>query len=178
MILGVLSDSHGQHRRTANALRLLKTLGAEAFVHCGDICGDRVIDQFTGLRAWLIPGNCDQVERATVLYAATLGVKLEFEKPLVLDLAGRRIAVFHGHEAAFARLLDGAPRSPSYDYVLHGHTHQPRDERVGRYRVVNPGALHRAAVYTAATIDLKQDAVSHWIVTDATKPEPERFLLL
>lgn len=178
MILGVLSDSHGQHKRTANALRLLKTLGAEAFVHCGDFCGDRVIDQFAGLRAWLIPGNCDHVERATVLYAATLGVKLELEKPLVLALADRRIAVFHGHEAAYSRLLDGGARGERYDYVLHGHTHEARDERVGRYRVVNPGALHRAAVYSVATIDLKEDVVTHWIVTDATRSEPQRLPLL
>jgi hypothetical protein len=178
MILGVLADTHGQHRRTANALRLLKAVGAEAFVHCGDICGDRVIDQFAGLRAWLIPGNCDQIERASVLYAATIGVKLEVEKPLVLDLAGRRVAVFHGHEAAYARLLESADGQPRFDYVLHGHTHDARDERVGRYRVINPGALHRAAVYTVATIDLESDAVAHWIVTDATKAEPERFLLL
>lgn len=178
MILGVLSDSHGQHRRTANALRLLKAVGAEAFVHCGDICGDRVIDQFAGLRAWLIPGNCDQIERATVLYAATVGVKLEVEKPLVLDLAGRRIAVFHGHEAVYARLMESADGQPEFDYVLHGHTHDARDERVGRYRVINPGALHRAAVYTVATINLASDAVAHWVVTDATKAEPERFPLL
>ncbi len=178
MILGVLSDTHGHHRRTANALRILKAVGAETFVHCGDICGDRVIDQFTGLKAWLVPGNCDEIERATVLYAATIGVKLELEKPLVLKLAGRQVAVFHGHEAAYARLFEEPNSGPEYDFVLHGHTHEPRDERVGKYRVVNPGALHRAAVHTVATIDLKTDTVSHWIVTDATRAEPERFPLL
>lgn len=184
MILGVLSDTHGNHQRTRHALTLLDALGATAFVHCGDICGDRVIDEFARRRAWLIPGNCDHVDRSTELYAATLGVKLMLGKPLVLNLAGRQIAVFHGHELAYARLIDAAedPNAaaedlPAYDYVLHGHTHEARDERIGRYRFVNPGALYRAATHTVATIDLATHTVAHWVVTDQTRQTPTRFEL-
>ena len=50
-------------------------------------------------------------------------------------------------------IADGA------DYLLHGHTHETRDERVGRTRVVNPGALSRAARYTCALLDPRSDAL-------------------
>jgi len=30
--------------------------------------------------------------------------------------------------------------SGDYDYVIHGHTHQLRDELIGHTRVINPGA--------------------------------------
>jgi predicted phosphodiesterase len=45
------------------------------------------------------------------------------------------------------------------DYLLHGHSHEVRDERVGRTRIINPGALCRAARYTAAILDPDADAL-------------------
>jgi predicted phosphodiesterase len=50
---------------------------------------------------------------------------------------------------------------------LHGHTHVARDERLGPLRVINPGALQRAAVHTVATLDLRTDQVGFWRVDDA-----------
>jgi predicted phosphodiesterase len=38
------------------------------------------------------------------------------------------------------------------DFLLHGHTHEVRDERVGSTRIINPGALFRARRYTAALL--------------------------
>ena len=51
MILGILSDTHGHARRTAAAVRLLQQLGAEAFVHCGDVGSPDVLDELAGRRA-------------------------------------------------------------------------------------------------------------------------------
>lgn len=181
-MLGVLSDTHGQHRRTAAAIRLLQQLGAEAFVHCGDVCGEPVIDAFAQLKAWLITGNCDTYDRNIELYAAALGVEFVATKPLRLEFGGREVLVFHGHEAAFYQLLDAAeqdteagPDPPTY--VLHGHTHAARDERVGRLRVVNPGALHRANPHTVATVNVATDDVRHWIVSEATDAAPTPYVL-
>ena len=42
------------------------------------------------------------------------------------------IAFTHGH---MPRLLDDAIRE-GVDYLLHGHTHQLRDERIERTRVI------------------------------------------
>jgi predicted phosphodiesterase len=33
---------------------------------------------------------------------------------------------------------------PVCDFLLHGHTHVPRNERVGGCRILNPGSLGKA----------------------------------
>jgi predicted phosphodiesterase len=68
----------------------------------------------------------------------------------------RRIVFTHGHlGAATAAALAGRP-----DYLLHGHTHEVRDERVDGVRIVNPGALFRAARYTVAVLNPSRDEVT------------------
>jgi predicted phosphodiesterase len=43
------------------------------------------------------------------------------------------------------------------NYLLHGHTHEPRDERIESTRVINPGALFRARRYTVALLEPEKD---------------------
>ena len=47
-----------------------------------------------------------------------------------------------------------------HDYLLHGHTHVRRDERVGKVRIINPGALHRAREKTVAVLDTDTDRLT------------------
>ena len=61
--------------------------------------------------------------------------------------AGKRFWVNHGTSL---RLLNQAIESQRYDYVLHGHTHEERNEVVGISRVINPGALYSAERYSIA----------------------------
>ena len=51
-----------------------------------------------------------------------------------------------------------------YDYLLLGHTHVARDWRLGRLRIINPGALYRASKKTVATLDTRTDAVRYLTV--------------
>lgn len=188
MILGVLSDTHGHANRATVAVALLKRLGAEAIVHCGDVGGEAVLDALVGIPAWFVWGNSDYVDHSLEHYAESLGISPPRTIPTCIELGTQKIAVFHGHEASFgtvarrleagdaqglARLLQGAT------YVLYGHTHLPCNERQLGVSFVNPGALHRARSYTVATIDLVTDAVDHWIVTDdmSTTARPQRYRL-
>ncbi len=183
MIIGVLSDTHGQVQRAANAVALLGRLGAEAYVHCGDIGGAEVLDQFVGLPAHFVLGNTDYPDASLVRYGRQLELNIVEQAPLRLELGGKLLLVFHGHEAGFQRLLgarmeQGAPLREFGDvaYVLHGHTHTAREVLVGSVRVVNPGALQRALVYSVATIDLARDDVQFWhVFDDPGETEPMRF---
>jgi uncharacterized protein len=173
VILGLLSDSHGQVERTAAAVRLLQHVGAEAFVHCGDVGGIEVLQELAGLRAWVVCGNTDCPDATLVRHAQSLGVAVTHEGPLRLELDGRSLAAFHGHEPAFVRLIGALSnhRTPPADfgpcqYVLHGHTHVPCAERVGAVQIINPGALYRAIVHTVATLDLRAGKVQFWEVSD------------
>ncbi len=177
MILGILSDSHGQADRTARAVEALREQGATALVHCGDVCGVAVLDALAGATpAWFVWGNCDLPEPGDERYAQTLGLHVPETIPTVLEFAGKRLAVFHGHERAFERLYytllatdanwndagGASEQNGQYDYVLHGHTHEPRDVTVAGTRIINPGALQRAPIYTIATLDLTANQVQHW----------------
>lgn len=169
MILGILSDSHGRAARTALALRLLRACGAERFVHCGDIGSTEVLSEFVGLNVHFVWGNNDDPHGPLARYARSLGLALP-TVPVELALGGRKIVVIHGHEHAFAELWRGAastaPTGDRPEYVLYGHSHVPADERRGGARFINPGALHRAPLFTVATLDLASDAVTHWEVRD------------
>ena len=66
------------------------------------------------------------------------------------------MALLHSHDGA---LLQRTIRSGDYAYVVSGHTHVRKDERVGRTRVVNPGALHRARNKSVALLDVGDDTL-------------------
>ena len=68
----------------------------------------------------------------------------------MVELAGRRVGVVHGHLGSdVRRALAARP-----DYLLSGHSHVASDRVIGGVRRINPGALHRAAEYTVALLDL------------------------
>jgi putative phosphoesterase len=173
MILGVLADTHGQRQRAAAAIRVLRREGAQAFVHCGDLGSAEVLEELAGLRAWVVCGNVDDPAEPLVRHAQRLGLTAAGSGPLRIELDGRTLVVFHGHESELDRLLGhllerGAlpPRFGRCDYLLHGHTHLARDVFLGPVRLINPGALHRASPCTVATLDLSGDRLRFWPVSD------------
>lgn len=161
MKLGILSDSHGRALRVRQALRQLEAAGAEAFVHCGDIGGPEVIDEFAGKHCYMVWGNTDDRDPTLRSYFETLGLPFP-NGPLELNLDGKSVAVFHGHEGAFRRAI----QSPRFDYLFYGHTHRRDDRRLGHMRVINPGALHRALTRSVALLDLAQDRLEYIEIVD------------
>ncbi len=152
MRLGILADTHGQVVRTRQAIERLAAAGAEAFVHCGDVGGPEVLAEFAGRRLWFVWGNTDYPDPTWRAELDALGLPWP-AGPLNLLLDDRRVAVFHGHERGFRRAVE----SNENDYVLCGHSHMRTDRRIGRTRLINPGALHRAGLHTVALLDLRTD---------------------
>jgi len=154
MLIGVLSDSHGHAARTALAVSALVDAGAGLLIHLGDFETEEVLDELAGHPARIVFGNCDWDRAGLARHARHLGVTVDDPCGEIVA-AGKRVVFTHGH---VARHLLGAVASGA-DYLLHGHTHEVRDERIGATRVVNPGALFRAARYTAAVLDPAGDAL-------------------
>lgn len=129
---------------------MLLDRGCSILLHLGDIGSDSVIDELVGHNAHIVLGNCDENDLGR--YAELVGV-INHHPVGRIEFDGRMIAFTHGHvEQELQRALhDGVA------YLLHGHTHEVRDERFGLTRVVNPGALHRAARYTAAVLEPAND---------------------
>jgi putative phosphoesterase len=153
MLIGIISDTHDQYDRMGLAVRTLRERGAEFFVHCGDVCEPRLLDHLAGLPSAFVWGNCDWDRMALQRYGEGLSVPC-YGTFADLELGGKRIAVTHGDDRV--RMAD-VLQAQEHEYLLHGHTHVRRDERVGKVRVINPGALHRAAQKTVALLDTATD---------------------
>lgn len=153
MLLGILSDSHGRIDTTRKAVSMLVEAGATTLIHLGDIGSEEVLEELTVARSMVVFGNCDD-ETMLARHAERLGVHVCHPIGRI-EHAGKRIAFSHGHLTHVIR----AALEENVDYLLHGHTHEVRDERIGSTRVINPGALHRASRYTAALLDPAADRV-------------------
>jgi len=155
LLVGILSDSHGRHLAVRQAVAIFDKLGVAHVIHCGDVGTPEVFDEIVGRPCTFVWGNTDSPEDGLLTYARSLGLLIPHEVPVQIELGGKTFAVFHGHESSF----DAAMRL-NVNYVLHGHTHVARDERIGGKRIINPGALHRAARKTVATLDTKTDQLT------------------
>jgi len=181
MILGILSDTHGQTARAARAVALLRRVGASAFVHCGDVGSFGVLDELAAVGARFVWGNTDEHDLGALQrYAERIGLTPPAHAPARFEFEQRTIEVFHGHEPAFERRViaaeaDRDPDAP--EIVLYGHTHRASDRTFGRVRFVNPGALYRARTHTVATFDAVLNTVEFWRVEDddAADAPPRRF---
>ena len=161
MIIGILSDTHDRVDAMAAAMALLRARGAEFFIHCGDVGSERVLDLLAGVPSAFVFGNSDWDRAALARYAEKIGVASHH--PFAdLELGGKKIAVTHGDDFKLKRRLLSEQR---HDYLLQGHTHVRAEEKIGKTRVINPGALHRAAQKTVATLDTVADALEFINVT-------------
>ncbi len=152
MLVGIMSDSHGDAAATAQAVSLLESRGAKMLFHCGDICGEQVLDELAGHQCMFVWGNCDQPAPTVRKYVEHLGLTWP-ASPLHVTVSGKRIGVYHGHERHF----DTATTEHSLDYLFYGHTHEYADHMENGCRLINPGALYSARVHTVALLDLEAD---------------------
>src|SRR4051812_23885243 len=102
----VLADTHNRLPENVSAM----AAAADEIWHLGDVCAELILDQLRaiGPPVQLVRGNCDS----------------NYEWPIVLDLerGGLRIRLQH---------IPPARPPLDVDILLHGHTHVPRNERVG-----------------------------------------------
>jgi putative phosphoesterase len=170
MRIGILSDTHNRLPRTVAAVELLRVEGAEALIHCGDLTGPEVVAACGVLPAYFVFGNndADNVPALRRAIEEVAGVCLGWGGEVTL--AGKRIAVVHGHlHTDVRRLLAASP-----DYLLSGHSHIASDSRAGSTRRINPGALHRATEFTVALLDAETDVLR--FLTVPREPEDHRTL--
>jgi putative phosphoesterase len=142
MVLAVISDSHDNRPAIRKALELARGRGAEEILHCGDLTSASTLTLFRGWTLQYAAGNMDRDAGEIRAAVDRLGLGSSCGGELRLERDGLRITVQHGNRAD---RLAAAIRSGEWDFVFHGHTHRRGDERIGRTRVVNPGALGSAA---------------------------------
>lgn len=127
MRIGVISDTHGLFDRSI----IRHFAGVEHILHAGDIGRGDVLAQLAQIApVTVVSGNVDGFEAS--------GIPVE----QVLELAGRRIALYHRLYERGRLTSDGAEFlarvRPSI--CVYGHTHQPKAEWREGVLLFNPGS--------------------------------------
>ncbi|MBI1313252.1 YfcE family phosphodiesterase [bacterium] len=160
MRIGVVSDTHGHVEFALPAVELLRQEDVEQVLHCGDIGSTGIVRLFADWPTHFVFGNTDDRRESLIDAMSELGHTChhlfgDFE------LAGRRIALLHGHETwRLSELISCG----NYDLVCSGHTHERKLQRCNGTTILNPGALHRARQHTIAIVDLATMDVDHQTV--------------
>jgi uncharacterized protein len=118
MRIAVLSDTHDRFPvGFPDRLR-----GADEIWHLGDVCAPETLAEFEALGPPLriILGNCDADPR----WPISLDLEREGVRFHLTHIPPRRVAA-------------------KWQVVLHGHTHEPRDETIEGIRWLNPGSVTR-----------------------------------
>ena len=147
MLVGLVADTHDNTVAASRVAEFFRERDVDHAFHLGDVTQPESLDPFAGLPLTVLRGNNDEEP---------------WPDTWRQELAGVRVGATHGHlRSALASLV------AECDVVLHGHTHRRRVERVEKALVVNPGALHRAATYTCALMELPTKRVVFYRVDDA-----------
>lgn len=135
--------------------------GAELLIHLGDIGTVEVIDALCvdhpvsgdQVDSYLCFGNTDWDIDSLAEYADDLDVNVQHPTGKIPLDSGEALFFCHGHEDRPMKqaIHEGAR------YLCHGHTHRQEDETRGDTRIINPGALFRASVYSVAVLDTATD---------------------
>ncbi|MCE9584489.1 MAG: YfcE family phosphodiesterase [Planctomycetes bacterium] len=152
-LVGIVSDSHDNGEAVLEALAGLQARGVTDLIHCGDVTTAATLELFRGFRFRVCLGNNDS---ARELSAAAERLGGSYAACLDIRIGGKRFFVGHGDREG---PLNAAASCGDFHYVLYGHTHRKDDRRVGKVRVINPGALYRAPAYSYAVLDTATDAL-------------------
>ena len=152
-MIGIISDTHENEKAIKKAVELFKDKKVDFVVHCGDIISPPVLEHFKGLNMKFVFGNNDGERNGLNAKAKELGFE-EITDEKEFTYKRKKFYVYHGTNK---EKLETAIKSNKYNYILTGHTHIKRDEKINKTRVINPGALFRIYPYTIALLDVAKD---------------------
>jgi len=159
--VGIVSDTHDNVAAVAAAVAALRERDVEFVLHAGDVTRPSALAPFADLRVpgALAFGNNDDDREGLGRAARAIG--WEAGDSWAGEVGGLSVAVAHGDVLAIVRgLISACP-----DILVTGHSHRMADELtiVGTRRI-NPGALHRAPVYSVAVLDTASGALERIVL--------------
>ena len=125
----IVSDTHGRDENLEKAVYREEPF--DYLIHCGDVEGREIfIEALVDCPCCIVSGNNDFFS--------------DLPREEIIDLAGKKILVTHGHTYGVSGGTDGiveAARARGCVAVLFGHTHYPEIEMQEGILVINPGSL-------------------------------------
>lgn len=145
MKIGIISDTHDRLESIVYFKNILRNQKVEMIIHCGDWVSPFTLEFFDNTFSdFQVPvksvfGNNEGDIKRIIERNLNLSNPIEFAPKEVfeLEIKGRKIAVYHGHDKATLRALI---LSGQYDAVFSGHTHEVKQEVMGSTYVLNPGS--------------------------------------
>lgn len=135
MHVGVISDTHDNLDVVSSAVDLFAA-EADTVIHCGDFVAPFSVTPFDDdFEFYAVRGNNDgewMLHETIQSFGTDLGEMGE------LTLDDNSFAVYHGTSQP---IVDALVACGSYEYVLHGHTHQRVHEEVDGTVRINPGGI-------------------------------------
>jgi len=134
MKIGIIGDTHDNIPNIKKAVQLFKRKKVTFVIHAGDICSPRTVELFKGLNMIFVQGNCDGDSEKLKEKISEIGGKFFIGGFGEIEIGGKRFAITH--KPTVIENILGA----KYDFIIHGHTHEKKVEKIGKVVVINPGS--------------------------------------
>ncbi len=153
-MIGIISDTHDNVESTMKAIAFFKEKKVEFVIHLGDVVAPPTLMKFEGLKMYFVRGNNDGELVGLKKTAESIGAEF-VEDILELTHKGKKIAATHYPDKA-----EELANTNQYDYVLYGHDHKQRNEKIGKTRIINPGAHYYGCDNSVVLLDVEKDEVT------------------
>ncbi|MFH2118444.1 MAG: YfcE family phosphodiesterase [Candidatus Paceibacterota bacterium] len=158
MKIGIISDIHDHLDELDQALEVFKEESVGMILNGGDWVCPYTLEYFDAKCQKLnlvVPvksvfGNNEGDIKRIIERNSNLTNPIKFAPKIVfeLEVETRKISIFHGHDKVILQSLIDCQK---YDLIVTGHTHQVRNEVIGKTLVLNPGSLSKAKLSKKVT---------------------------
>ena len=146
--IAIISDSHDNWPNIEKAIKYLNKQKIRIIIHCGDVCAPLTLEEMTKLfkgdQIHLVKGNVDGDIEGFKKVAKKYKKLKFYGQTGKVEINGLKMVFCH-----FPFVAKKMAESQKYDFVFHGHTHKPWQEKIGKTIIINPGTL--AGLFAKAT---------------------------
>ncbi|MCL6500516.1 MAG: metallophosphoesterase [Candidatus Pacearchaeota archaeon] len=172
MKIGVIGDTHDNIPNIQKAVKIFKRKKVNFVIHTGDIISPSTVDYFKGLHLIFVQGNCDGDVEKIKEKVTEIGGKFFIGGFGEMEIGGKKIAITH--KPTVIETILGA----KYNYILYGHTHEQKVEKIGNVTLINPGSHYLGSnkkENCIVILDLLKNSIEIIkIPTKSTKRKPKQ----